>query len=138
MKNKLKHFYLYAIILLFALIFVSEILFFTIFETFCFPFRRSVIFLVWLVTCSFHYLVMKTVMGNPQAFNRMFVLQTILKFALYVACIAAFLNFFGQHALPFILHFCFRRDGRVYAAVRNYAIHQRGEPVFANSARLGL
>ena len=105
MTKPLKTFLVTATIILVAIIFASEAIFFTIFETFCFPFRITSIIFVWLVTCSSHFWLMKTVTDNPKAFDRVFMMQTMLKLLMYVACITVYLIVFRQHGVSFTLHF---------------------------------
>jgi membrane protein YdbS with pleckstrin-like domain len=61
---------------------------------------------VWLVTCSFHYLLMKTITDKPKAFNRVFMLQTTVKLMLFVIYVAVCLFNMdaGQH-IAFVVHF---------------------------------
>jgi len=105
MTKEQKRFFLSAIILLAIVMIVSQMLFFTVFVTKDFPARIISIVLVWMVTCLFHYWMMKIVTDKPKSFNRIFMLQTILKLVFYSACIAGYLFFFRQHGVPFTVHF---------------------------------
>ena len=105
MTKDLKRLFFFATIMLVATIFVSQAIFFTIFEKYCFPFRIISIIFMWLVTCLSLYLVISTVTDRPKAFNTVFMLQTTIKLALYMACIVAYLKIFRQHGIPFTLHF---------------------------------
>ena len=105
MTKDLKRFFLSAAILLIVAISVSQIFFFTIFETFYFPARIISIVFVWLATCASHLWVMKTVTDKPKAFNRVFMLQTTLKLFLYLVFVAIYLYFFRENGVPFTLHF---------------------------------
>ena len=100
-----KRFYLYAIIVLAVTIFVSQILFSTIFETNIFPERIISIGFVWLTTCTSHFWVIKTLTDKPKAFNRVFMLLTIIKLMLYMTYIIVYLFFFRQHGVLFTAHF---------------------------------
>jgi len=60
---------------------------------------------VWAVTCTFHYWLMKTVMGKPKAFNRVFMIQTTAKLLLYVTFVAITLTFNKNHVVEFVIHF---------------------------------
>ena len=105
MTKEQKRFFLFATIMLVMVIAVSQLLFLTIFVTKCFPARIMSIVLVWVVTCTSHYRVMKTVTDKPGAFSRVFMLQTAVKLLLYMAYIAGYLFFYRQHGVPFTVHF---------------------------------
>ena len=105
MTKDQKRFFFSAIILLAVVIAVSQILFFTIFVTNCFPGRIISIVLVWIATCPSHYWVMKTVTDKPKAFVRIFMLQTTLKLLLYMVFIVGYLFFYRQHGVTFTVHF---------------------------------
>ena len=105
MTKELKRFFIIATSILVVIIVVSQIFFLTFFETNHFPGRILCIGFVWLVTCVSHYRIMKTVTGNPRAFNRVFMLQTSIRLLLYMFCIVCYLFFFRQHAVAFTLHF---------------------------------
>ena len=105
MTKDQKNFLLSAAILLVIVIFVSQIIFFTIFVTKDFPARITSIFFVWIVTCLSHFWVMKTAVDKPKAFNRIFMLQTMLKLLLYIAYIAGYLYLYRHHGVPFAVHF---------------------------------
>ena len=105
MTQDQKRFLFSATVLMAFAIAVSQILFLTVFVTKNFPARIISIVFVWLVTCLFHYWMMKSVTGKPGAFNRIFMLQTTLKLLLYSAYIAVYLFFYGQHGVPFTAHF---------------------------------
>jgi NO-binding membrane sensor protein with MHYT domain len=109
MTKAQKRFLLSATILLVATFIVSNLFFFTFFETFDFSERiynnTSIVF-VWLVTCTFHYWLMKTVTDKPKAFNRVFMMQTTFKLMLYAIFVAVTLIFIEkQDAVPFVVHF---------------------------------
>ena len=103
--NGQKRFFLSATIILAVVVVASQLLFSTIFETFCFPGRIISIWLVWITTCASHYWVMKTVTDRPKAFNRVFMLQTTIKLLLYMVCIMVYLILYRQHGVPFTVHF---------------------------------
>ena len=105
MTKDLKRFFLTAAILLVIVLVVSQIIFSTFFETFCFPGRIISIIFVWLATCASHYWLMKTVTDYPKAFNRVFLMQTTIKLLLYIAYIAGYLILYRQHGVPFTVHF---------------------------------
>ena len=105
MTKDLKRFLLTATILLSVVLVVSQIFFFTIFETFCFPGRIMSIIFVWLVTCASHCWVMKTVTDKPKAFNGVFMLQTAIKLLLFLTFAAVFLFLYRQYGIPFTVHF---------------------------------
>jgi len=105
MTTNQKRFFLSAVILLIFVVALSQILFSTIFVTKNFPARTISIVLVWMVTCLFHYWMMKIVTDKPKSFNRIFMLQTTLKLLLYSACIAGYLFFFREYGVPFTMHF---------------------------------
>ena len=105
MTKEQKRFFIIATCILAMVIVVSQLFFFTIFETNIFPGRILSIGFVWLVTCVFHYWVMKTVTDRPKAFSRVFMLQTTIKLLLYMSCIACYLFFFRQYAVFFTVHF---------------------------------
>ena len=105
MTKDQKRFLLSATILLAIVIAVSQTIFFTVFVTNNFPLRIISIVFVWMVTCLSHFWVMKSVSGKPGRFNRIFMLQTTLKLLLYSVYIAVFLFFYGQHGVPFTVHF---------------------------------
>ena len=100
-----KRFFLIAAIILAITIAISQLFFSTIFVTYSFPARIISIVLVWLVTCSSHYWVMRTVTDKPKAFTRVFMLQTTIKLLLYMACIAGYLFVCRQHGVAFTVHF---------------------------------
>ena len=103
--TNLKRFFFHASVLLAVVIFVSELLFLTIFETKNFPLRIMSTALIWLATCSFYFWVMKTVAENPKAFIRVFMLQTFVKLLLYIVCVMLYLLQYRQHGIPFAVHF---------------------------------
>ena len=105
MNKDLKRFFLSAAILLIALIFVSQIFFLTIFETFDFPLRIISILFVCFATCTSHFWVMKTLTDQPKVFNMVFMLQTAIKLLLYLVFIAIYLKVLTEHGIPFTLHF---------------------------------
>jgi len=105
MTKELKRFLISAVILLIAVLSVSQMFFLTIFETFDFPLRIICILFVCLATCVSHYFVMKTVMEKPKSFNMVFMLQTALKLLLYLMFIAIYLKLLSEHAISFTLHF---------------------------------
>ena len=105
MTNTTKRFFLFATIILFVAIALSQIFFSTIFETNAFPLRIPSIVFVWLVTCSSYYWVMKTVTNKPKAFGRVFMLQTTVRLFLYLICIMAYLALYKQHGISFTVHF---------------------------------
>jgi len=105
MTKDQKRFILFATIILAVVIVVSQILFSTIFETKDFPLRIISICIVWLVTCTSHLWVMKTVTEKPKAFVRVFMLQTTIKLLLYMVCILVFLLHYRQYGISFTVHF---------------------------------
>jgi len=106
MTKKQIRFFLIAAIMLIVAVLVSQILFSTVFEAFCFPAHTASIVFVWSVICAFHYWLMKTVTDKPKAFGRVFMLQTAVKLALFTAYAAiGAMVFYKQHVVPFILHF---------------------------------
>ena len=107
MSNDQKRFLVSAAILLIVVVFVSQALFLTVLETKDFPLRIICIFIVWLATCASHLWVMNTVKKNPKAFDRVFMLQSFVKFFLYAACIVCYLLFFKKNAIFFTINFLF-------------------------------
>ena len=105
MSKNIKQFLFSATIILIVTVFISQLFFLTIFETFSFPARILSIVFVWTATCASHYWVMKTVTEKPKAFNMVFLLQLTLKLLLYLAFIVIYLIFFREHGIPFTLHF---------------------------------
>ena len=105
MTPEQKRFFLIATIVLVSMIVISQLIFSTIFETKNFPLRIIGVVLVWLVTCTFHSWVMKTVTDKPNAFVRVFMLQTTIKLLLYMTCIAGYLFVYRQHGITFTVHF---------------------------------
>jgi len=105
MTNTTKRFFYIATILLVLTIALSQIFFSTFFETKDFPLRITSIVFVWLVICTSHYRVIKTVTDKPKAFGRVFMLQTTIRLFLYMACIIAYLALYKQHGVPFTVHF---------------------------------
>ena len=105
MTQEQKRFFLIATAILAIVIVVSQLLFLSVFETNHFPGRITSIGFVWLVTCAFHYWVMKTVTDRPKAFSRVFLLQTTVKLLLYMSCIMCYLFFYRQYAVSFTVHF---------------------------------
>ena len=105
MTKDQKSFILSATILLAIVVAVSQTFFFTIFVTKNFPLRIISIVFVWIVSCLSQFWLMKTVTDKPRAFNRIFMLQTTLKLLLYMACVACYLYFYGQHGVSFTIHF---------------------------------
>ena len=102
-----KRFFLVATIILVAVFFVSEAFFLTILKPFWFHSRIISIILVWIVTCASHFWLMKTVTDTPNAFNRVFMLQTTLKLFIYMVFVAICLKLFGQdgYGAPLVVHF---------------------------------
>ncbi len=105
MGKMLNRFLVTALILCVAIIFISQLLFSSIFETYRFPGRTICIVFVWLVTCVSYYWLMKTVTDKPKAFNRVFMMQTTIKLLLYMVCILVYLLFYKQYAIPFAVQF---------------------------------
>jgi len=105
MSKDYKRFILSASILLIATIIVSQIIFFTFFETFLFPARIISIVFVWIATCASCLWLITTVLDNPKAFNRVFMLQTSLKLLLYIVFIVIYLKIFKENYVPFTIHF---------------------------------
>ena len=105
MTKDQKRFFLFATIILAVVIVVSQLLFSTIFETKDFPLRIISICIVWLVTCTSHFWVMKTVTEKPKAFVRVFMLQTTIKLLLYMVCILVYLLHYRQYGISFTVHF---------------------------------
>jgi len=105
MTNKQKSFLFSATILMGITVAISQLIFSTVFVTFFFPLRITSICFVWVATCLFHYWVMKTVMDKPNAFARVFMMQTTIKLLLYMAYVAGYLYVFKQHGVPFTVHF---------------------------------
>ena len=105
MTNDLQRFFLFAAVILAIVIAVSQILFFTVFETKEFPLRIIIICIVWVATCASHFWVMKTITKKPKAFVRVFMLQTTIKLVLYMVFIMVYLIIFRQYGVPFTVHF---------------------------------
>ena len=105
MTKDQKRFFLSATILLAIVISVSQLIFFTFFETKNFPLRIISIVFVWIATCLTHIWLMYTVKDKPKAFIRVFMLQATMKFLLYMVFIACYLLLFRQHSVPFTAHF---------------------------------
>jgi len=105
MIHNTKRFFFIATGILFLLIALSQIFFFTFFETKNFPLRIMGIVFVWLVTCSSYFWVMKTVTNKPRAFSRVFMLQTTIRLMLYMMCILIYLVVYKQHGVAFTVHF---------------------------------
>jgi len=105
MTNEQKRFLYSATILMGITVAISQLFFSTLFVTFSFPLRIISVCFVWIVTCLFHYWLMKTVKDKPKAFTSVFMLQTTIKFMLYVAYVASYLFVFKQHGVPFTVHF---------------------------------
>jgi len=105
MTNEQKRFFLFATIILVIAIAISQIFFSTIFETKDFPLRIISVCIVWLVTCTSCFWVMKTVTEKPKAFVRVFMLQTTIKLLLYMVCILVYLLHYRQYGVPFTVHF---------------------------------
>jgi len=105
MINNQKRFLISAATLLGIVIFVSQTLFFTVFEAHKFPLRVICILVVWLATCASYLWVMKTVTDNPKAFNMVFMSQTAIRLMIYLALIVGYMFIFRQHAVSFTLHF---------------------------------
>ena len=102
-----KQFIISATIALVALIVASQIIFSTILAAYSFPFRIASIVLVWLTTCISIYWIMITVANNRRAFSRVFMMQTIFKLFLYIACIIFYLKKFSLYSVPFTINFLF-------------------------------
>ena len=107
MKNEKIRFLIYAVILLIAVVLVSQTLFMTVLEAKDFPLRILCIFFVWAATCASHLWVITTVRKKPKAFTRVFMLQTALKLALYMASIIGYMFFFKKNAEIFTINFLF-------------------------------
>ncbi len=105
MGKEFKQFFVNNLIILAVTIAVSQLLFSTVFETNRFPGRIISIGFVWLVTCVFHFWMMKTVKDKPKAFSRVFMLQTTIKLLLYMVCIVVYLILYRQYGVPFTVHF---------------------------------
>jgi len=106
MTKEQKRFVIIAAIMVVAAVCVSQALFLTALKAYDFPARTLSIVFVWLVSCSFHYWLMKTVVDKPKSFIMIFFLQTAVKLMLYVAFLAiCTIVFFREYAVQFILHF---------------------------------
>ena len=105
MTSEPKRFFFSATILLGISVAISQIIFSTIFVTYFFPARIISIIFVWLITCAFHYWVMKTVTDKPKAFTGVFMLQAAIKLLLYITCIAVYLFVYREQGVPFTVHF---------------------------------
>ena len=105
MINGKKRSLIYAGVLLAVVLGVSQALFLTALATHDFPWRLTSICFVALTTCACHYWLIKTITDKPDAFNRVFLLQTVGKLLLYISFFVCFLIFFKEHKFFFTIHF---------------------------------
>ena len=107
MTNVRKRFFIYAGILLVAVLAVSQTLFSTVFAEKSFPMRIASICVVCVVTCACHIWLINTVKEKPDSFGRVFILQTFGKILLYLLLIVGYLLILKENIVFFVFHFLF-------------------------------
>jgi hypothetical protein len=94
-----------SLVLAFLIGSISQALFSTLYDGRDYPGRILSIGFIWVITCVFHYFLIKAVYQQPKSFNRVFMMQTTARLLLYLTCILVYILLFKEYAMQFALVF---------------------------------